>query len=143
VRTLVVDDDQVCRHMLRGVFERYGAVEMVDDGIAAVAAVAAALVRGQGFDLICLDIMMPGLDGRQTLTVIRRLEELLAAGRKPMSIAMATALDDRDSIFRAFRDQADLYFVKPLDPKRMIADLAKLSVVASMDGSPGRPWLPG
>lgn len=67
MRVLAADDNEINRHMLQGYLERLGViVTMVDDG-------TEALERWQAgaFDLICLDISMPGLDGPTALQMIR------------------------------------------------------------------------
>lgn len=129
MRTLVVDDDQICRSLLQHVLSAYGTVAYAVDGVGAVAEVARSLAEGKHFDLITLDIMMPDLDGQQTLTVIRRLEAMFGCD-KPAQIAMTTALDDKDNLFRAFREQADFYFIKPIKLDRVRADLVKAGLIS-------------
>ncbi len=128
MRTLVVDDDQICRSLLQHVLTPYGPVVYAVDGIGAVAEVARSLAEGKQFDLITLDIMMPDLNGQQTLSVIRRLEAMFGCDH-PAQIAMTTALDDKDNVFRAFREQAEFYFIKPLKLDRVRADLAKAGLI--------------
>lgn len=128
MRSLVVDDDQICRSLMQHVLSAYGTVVYAVDGVGAVAEVARSLAEGKQFDLITLDIMMPDMDGQQTLTVIRRLEAMFGCD-KPAQIAMTTALDDKDNLFRAFREQAEFYFIKPLKIDRVRADLAKAGLI--------------
>jgi two-component system chemotaxis response regulator CheY len=130
MRTLVVDDDQICRSLLQHVLTAYGPVVYAVDGIGAVAEVARSLAEGKPFDLITLDIMMPDLDGQKTLTIIRRLEAMFGCDR-PAHIAMTTALDDKDNLFRSFREQADFYFIKPIKIDRVRADLQKAGLISA------------
>jgi two-component system chemotaxis response regulator CheY len=106
----------------------YGPVAYANDGVAAVAEIARSLAEGRPYDLITLDIMMPDLDGKLTLKLVRRLEELFGLIRGAR-IAMTSALDDKESIFGSFRDQADLYFVKPLRLDQIIGELRKLDLI--------------
>ena len=76
MRSLIVDDDNVCRMVLLHKLSPYGPVSYAVDGLGALAEVARSLAQNQPYDLITLDIMMPELDGQQTLKAIRRLEEL-------------------------------------------------------------------
>lgn len=116
MRTLVVDDDFTSRVILEKAFHPYGDVDMVADGEEAVQAARVAIGQGEPYDLICLDIMMPGVDGRTALHRIREVEEksgiLMGKGAK---VAMTTALNDSRNIFGSFREQCDFYMVKPID----------------------------
>jgi two-component system, chemotaxis family, chemotaxis protein CheY len=128
MRTLIVDDDQICRTLLQHALAPFGPVAYAVDGLAALAEVARSLAQGQPYDLITLDIMMPELDGQQTLKAIRRLEELFG-GEKHANIAMTSALDDKKNVLTAFREQAELYFVKPLRLDQVLADLRKAKLI--------------
>jgi two-component system, chemotaxis family, chemotaxis protein CheY len=128
MRTLVVDDDKICRSVLQQTLQPYGAVSYAVDGVSAVAEVARSLSENKPYDLITLDIMMPDLDGKLTLKLIRKLEELFGVihGSK---IAMTSAMDDKASIIGSFRDQADLYFVKPLKLDQVVSELRKAKLI--------------
>jgi two-component system chemotaxis response regulator CheY len=128
MRTLVVDDDRICRTVLQHTLVPFGTVAHAVDGISAVAEVARALAEQRPYDLITLDIMMPGLDGKTTLKIIRRLEELFTIAA-PARVAMTTALDDSASILGSFRDQVDLYFVKPIKLEQVLRELRKAGLI--------------
>ncbi len=128
MRSLVVDDDHICRALLQHALAHFGPVTCAVDGLAAVAEVARSLAQGQPYDLITLDIMMPELDGQQALKVIRRLEELFG-GERRSTVAMTSALDDHKNVLTAFREQAELYFVKPLRLEQVRAELCKAKLI--------------
>lgn len=130
MRTLIIDDDPVCRAVLQQALMAYGPTAFADDGVAAIAAVASQLAKGEPFDLVTLDIMMPDMDGHQTLKAIRRLEELFAVAR-PTRVAVTSAMGDKDSIFSSFREQADLYFVKPIRLDQFMDDLRAHGLIAA------------
>ena len=115
MKSLVVEDDFVCRKTLSSLLGRYGSCDIASDGVEALEAVSLAIREGQHYDLICLDIQMPNLDGQGTLSGIRNQEKdasiLLGYGAK---IIMTTALGDKDNIFKAFRENADGYLTKPI-----------------------------
>jgi len=106
-RILIVDDDEDNREVLRRRLER--------DGHAPACAVngreALDRVADEGFDLVLLDVMMPEMDGYETL---RRLK----AGQKTRDIPviMISALDDLRSIVRCIERGAEDYLPKPFDP---------------------------
>jgi sigma-B regulation protein RsbU (phosphoserine phosphatase) len=105
-RLLVVDDDELNRDMLSRRLERKGySVAVSEDGTGALAQVAE-----RSFDLVLLDVMMPGLSG---LEVLRVLRERHAATELP--VIMATARDQSEDIVQALRLGANDYVTKPLD----------------------------
>lgn len=88
LRVLAADDNEINRHMLQGYLERFGVtVTMVEDG-------AEALGRWEpgAFDLICLDISMPGLDGPAALQLIRAKAEAQGASVPPAIAITSNAM---------------------------------------------------
>lgn len=118
MRTLIAEDDLTSRLLLHGILKRYGQCDVVPNGKRAVEAVSTSLQTGKLYDLICLDIMMPELDGREALRAIR-LEEA-RDGRACAKVLMTTALRDKDSVLGAFREQADGYLVKPIQKAKLL-----------------------
>jgi phosphoserine phosphatase RsbU/P len=103
---LVVDDDELNRDMLSRRLQRKGySVAVSPDGLGAL-----ALVADRAFDLVLLDVMMPGLSG---LEVLRILREQHPATDLP--VIMATARDQSEEIVHALRLGANDYVTKPLD----------------------------
>jgi signal transduction histidine kinase/ActR/RegA family two-component response regulator len=112
-RVLVVDDVTPNRLVARVLLERAGhAVELAADGAEAVA----ALRRG-GFDLVLMDVHMPGMDG---LEATRRIRALEGAGRRVPIIALtADALGDQ--IEQCLAAGMDGHLTKPLDRAALLA----------------------
>lgn len=103
---LVVDDDANNRDILSRRLRRLGyEVELSHDGLDALARVA-----GRAFDVVLLDVMMPGLDGFE---VLRRLRETHHPTAVP--VIMATAKDESEDVVRALGLGANDYVTKPLD----------------------------
>ena len=75
MRTLIVEDDFTSRLLLQTFLSRYGECHIAVNGKEAVAAFRAARESGQWYDLICMDIMMPEMDGQTAVKEIRALEE--------------------------------------------------------------------
>ncbi|HEX3133769.1 MAG TPA: response regulator [Planctomycetota bacterium] len=127
MRILIAEDDDTCSLILSSMFKPYGTSVVVADGDAVIRVVTTELVKQQPFDLICLDIMMPGLDGQACLRCIRAIEQgfgrFAGDGTK---ILMTTALNAPESILTAFRSQCEGYLVKPIDRSRLTAQLASL-----------------
>jgi sigma-B regulation protein RsbU (phosphoserine phosphatase) len=105
-KLLVVDDDELNRDMLSRRLERKGfQVAVSADGAGAL-----ALIADQPFDLVLLDVMMPGLSGLEVLKIIRQKH---AATELP--VIMATARDQSEEIVNALQLGASDYVTKPLD----------------------------
>jgi len=75
LRVLVVEDYFTSRLLLHTFLSRYGECHIAVNGREAMEAFGAAAERGQRYVLICMDILMPELDGRETVRRMRTLEE--------------------------------------------------------------------
>jgi len=130
VTTLIVEDDFVNRLVLQKRLEEYGDVHIAVDGDEAVKAVDAMLESGGLYDLVCLDIMLPNMDGHEALKKIRTAES--EAGYKVgqgSKIIMTTALKDADNVMNAFRQEADGYLVKPIETDALEEQLRRLGLI--------------
>jgi two-component system chemotaxis response regulator CheY len=116
LRALLVEDDFASRLVLQTFLSRYGDCHVAVNGREAVDAFRAAIERGHRYDLICMDIMMPELSGREAVRQIRALEEaqgiFSTSGAK---IIMTTAVNDVKEVAHCFRELCDAYLVKPID----------------------------
>jgi two-component system chemotaxis response regulator CheY len=115
LRVLLVEDDFVSRLLLQTFLSRYGECHIAVNGREAVEAFRSSLGRGQSYDLICMDIMMPEMDGREAVRQLRAMEEahgVLSTGAK---IIMTTAVRDLKEVTGCFHDLCDAYLVKPID----------------------------
>ena len=136
MQILVVEDDFISRRLLCRYLESFGECDVAINGHEAVAAVRTALDNGEHYDLICLDIMMPGKGGQETLEEVRALESKhgIEVGRGS-KVIMTSALEDNEIIRQAFNAAADGYVVKPI-VKRKFMDALK--EVGLMDEPVGR-----
>jgi len=127
MQILVVEDDFISRRLICRYLESFSVCDVAINGAEAVDAVRAALETDNQYDLICLDIMMPGMSGQEALGHIRQLEtdHGLAVGQGA-KVVMTSALEDHDNIRQAFSSSADSYIVKPIEKQKFIATLAEL-----------------
>jgi two-component system, chemotaxis family, chemotaxis protein CheY len=131
MKSLIVEDDFTSRLLLQGLLQPHGECHICVNGIEALVAFRQALANKEPYDLVCLDIMMPEMDGQATLKAIR--DEEAKAGiltRDGAKIIMTTALDDKKNIMNAFREQCDIYLVKPIDKEKLTESLRSLSLIA-------------
>ena len=127
MRVLIADDDFVNRKFLEKILTEYGEVVGVDNGMSVVEEAVKAIEEKNGFDLICLDIMMTRLDGYKTLEAIREAENKLETSEKIRAkVIMISALDEvvLDSI--QVCDDYDAYICKPIVMDKFEALLSKM-----------------
>lgn len=112
MRALVVDDVAANLELLQYFLEGWGEVATAVSGEEALRLVEAALAGSSYFDLICLDIVMPGLDGHETLRRIRQLEA--GYGGVRATVVMVTASRSPEDMQAAADAACDDYLAKPL-----------------------------
>ena len=130
MRTLIVEDDFTSRLLLQAFLSRYGECHIAVNGKEALTAFRAAQESGQRYDLICMDIMMPEMDGQTAVKEIRALEE--AGGTlstQGVKIIMTTALDDVKNVVESFKSLCDAYLFKPIDTGKLLAHLREFDLV--------------
>lgn len=130
LKILIVEDDFTSRRVIHHILDSYGECDVAIDGEEAVDAVRLALEAQDGYDLICLDIMMPRMDGQVALKEIRALEG--AHDIRPghgAKIIITSALDDSDNVLQAFQSECDGYIVKPYDKAKIEGELKQQGLV--------------
>jgi two-component system chemotaxis response regulator CheY len=121
---LIVEDDFTSRKLLARSLRDCGVVDQAADGEEGWTAFTGALAE-EPYDLILLDIVLPGMSGGELLRKIRADERGRGiTGPRRCGIAMATMLSDKDTVLGSFRDEADGYIVKPYSPGSVLKDLA-------------------
>jgi two-component system chemotaxis response regulator CheY len=130
MKTLVVEDDFTSRILMHKFLSPYGEVHIAVNGKEAVGVVREALENNQNYDLICLDVMMPEMDGHAALSEIRKLEvEKGIESGKGSKIVMTTALSDSKNVINAFKEECDAYMVKPVERAKFLKQLRKLDLI--------------
>ena len=72
---LIVEDDVVSRKFMTKFLSKYGKCQVAEDGERAIRLYKEAVAKRQPYDLVCMDILMPKLDGYETLGQIRAYEQ--------------------------------------------------------------------
>ncbi len=130
MKTLIVEDDAISRLLLQEILKRYGTAHAATNGKEAIEAVRSAMDNDEPFDLVCLDIMMPVMDGREALKEIRNLEESRGiTSSRGAKIIMTTALDQLKEVSQAFQGLCDAYLVKPIQKAELLANLQEFQLI--------------
>jgi len=130
MKTLIVEDDFTSRLLLQEYLKDYGSSHVAVNGVEAVDAVSIALENGDPYDLICMDIMMPEMDGHSALRELRMLEEIreIPPSRRA-KIIMTTALGSMKDVMEAYNDACDGYLLKPIVRAVFLKELHDLGLI--------------
>ena len=131
MKCLTVEDDFAARKLLQRYLSDYGDCDVAVDGNEAVAAFRQAIDEKEPYDLICLDIMMPNMDGREALKLIRQIEsEHGIGGHDGVKVIMTTALGDSKNVMESFREGCEAYIVKPVEKGKLLGEIEKLGLIS-------------
>ena len=130
MKTLIAEDDFASRKFMIKYLSKYGDCDATVDGMEATFAFMMALDDGEPYDLVCLDVMMPVLDGYQALKAMRDLEkERGIPEEKKVKIIMMTALNEEKHVKKSFEMGCNVYTAKPIDLKKLEKVLQKLNLI--------------
>lgn len=116
LRVMVVDDELIVRESLKGWLEKFGyAVETAED-----AREALEKLDTEGYDLLFVDIKMPGMDG---IELLKRVKE----DQPDVIVVMITAHGSIESAIDAMKAGASDYLMKPFDPEDLELLVEKLA----------------
>lgn len=130
MKILIVEDDMTSRRFLSKFLSRYGECDVVVDGMEALDAYLISVKEKNPYDLICLDIMMPKVDGVKVLKAIRDFETqrgLLPENR--VKIIITTALADTEYVHKSFELGCEAYAAKPIDTDKLVEVMKKLEII--------------
>ena len=130
-KTLIVDDNSTNRLVLRKIMEKYGPADDAVDGVESIKMFKEAIESNEPYDLICMDIMMPKMDGQEALKHIREIETTMKiVPSEGVKVIMITALNDLKNVSTAYGELCDGYIVKPIDVVSLREELGKLDLAA-------------
>ena len=130
MRTLIVEDAFISQEFLCALMEKRGECVVVGSGEEGVQAFRRSLEDGRPFELVFMDILLPGMDGLQALETIRAME--LENGVAETKVIVITALDDDLAASRAYiHGHALSYITKPIHKPDLEAELEKFGFTGS------------
>ena len=130
LRILIVDDELVAAKIMNSYLKSFGECEVVTSGEEAVTCFEALLQEtGKPYDLVCLDINMPVMDGHTVLKKIREMEEEYdIVPSDSARVIMTTLMNDAKNMSDAFMNRCEIYMVKPIRKVDLVQQLANLGI---------------
>jgi len=120
MKILIAEDDFTSRKYIIKVLSAYGEYDVTVNGLEAIEAYVMAIEEGTPYDLICLDIMMPKIDGLRTLRYIREKEaEMGVVPEKRAKIIITSALAETDIVYKSFEEGYEAFIAKPMDSEKL------------------------
>lgn len=119
MKTLIVEDDFTSRLILQQILSPYGECHMAMNGKEAIDAFIIAITKDAPYNLICLDIMMPEMGGRDALKRIRKLEKEFGINEEDgVKILMMSLMEeDAKPVVELWEEGATAYMCKPIVKK--------------------------
>ena len=130
MKIMIADDEPDVQMILEKMLDTYGECTKCNDGQEAFDTFSASLSKGEGFDLICLDISMPNLTGREALVKIRECEEQNGVEKdKRVKVIMITAHSNMENYTSSFEEGCEAFLPKPFDKEQLINNLKVLNLI--------------
>jgi len=130
MKTLVVEDDFASRLFVQKVLSAYGEVHIAVNGKEAVEAFQMALDEDSPYDLVCMDLKMPEMDGHEAIQEIKELERAARISfENEVKTIILTAFGDIKNVTAGFSRGADSYLVKPLDTNKLLEEIKTLELI--------------
>ncbi len=130
MKVLIAEDDFTSRREMNRLLSKYGECDISVDGREAITAFNLALEANDPYDLVCLDILIPELDGYQVLRTIRTMEreKKVPEGKQSMVI-MTSELSNDKNVMKASELGCEAYVGKPIDSEKFEKELRKLGLI--------------
>lgn len=125
MRCLVIDDEPIARLQLRLLLESRGPVDEAPDAIAGLQRIRDAIADNDPFDLVCIDLSMPGPSGIDAIKMIKDVDQKLRRG-KHTNVVVVTASDDQKDMRAALHQHVDGYLLKPVTPGQIVETIDPL-----------------
>ncbi|SHK48388.1 two-component system, chemotaxis family, response regulator CheY [Selenomonas ruminantium] len=130
MKILIAEDDKLSRTFLLNFLRAYGDCDTADNGMETLDKYMEAFKRGEPYDMMCLDIMMPKVDGLMVLKLIRELEARHhVEAQKQAKIIMMTAIADMEYVDQAFELGCDAYASKPIEMQQVQEVMLDLGLI--------------
>lgn len=131
MKILIAEDDLLSRAFLTEFLQDYGQCDTAENGLETLDKYIEAVKNGAPYDMMCLDIMMPKVDGLMVLKLIREMEsQHRVTAEKQAKIIMMTAIADMDYVDQAFELGCDAYASKPIEIQQVQEVMLDLGLIS-------------
>jgi|GEM_PF-71429 len=129
-KILIVEDNSVALLLQRSIMSTYGICDDVSDGESAMDLFKLALEENAPYDIILLDLLMPGIGGAEVLKRIREIEEKCAIkGLDRSKVIISTTTRESSTLMELFRAETDAYIIKPMTKEKIEKELRNLKLI--------------
>ncbi|MCB0320130.1 MAG: response regulator [Bdellovibrionales bacterium] len=130
MKSLVVEDDFITRKLLQKILSEFGEVDVAVNGDEAIEAFQLARNQATPYNVIFLDIRLPGLDGHGALRALRKREsELGITEPDTVKVVMTTGVTEKNEVLSAFREGCEAYLKKPFERAAILDTLKNLGLI--------------
>jgi two-component system chemotaxis response regulator CheY len=127
---LIVEDDFVSRKFMVKFLSKYGTCQTAEDGEQAINMYKKAQEDKKPYDLICMDIIMPKMDGYETVEQIRKYEKEIGISKNhEVKVIMTSGMDVSRNVTKAFELGCVAYASKPIDMVKFNNILRELQLI--------------
>lgn len=131
INSLVVEDNSIFQKIMHNILKNYGACTVATNGLEGLELYKKSIADNSHYDLICLDIEMPKMDGVSLLDKIRTLEKENNSEKKSI-IVMVTAYGEQDIVRKCCRLGCSSFLIKPVDRHNLEKVLKKHKLLESI-----------
>lgn len=130
MKSLIVEDEFAARRLLQIYLAPFGECDIAINGIEAVKIIEQVINNGVPYDLICLDINMPQMDGMETLKLIRQIEKTNGISEQRRARIIMTSSNAESKYIDGSHDQGcQAYLVKPIRKRDLLAEIERLGLI--------------
>lgn len=129
-KILIVEDNPIASLLQKSIMSTFGVSDAVSDGVTALELFRLSLKENSPYDIILLDLVMPGIGGADVLKQIRELEEQNnIKGLERTKVITLTTSRDSSTLMDLFRAETDAYIIKPLTKDKIEKELKNIGLI--------------
>lgn len=130
MRTLIVEDVHFLALILQRIIEPYSKSDFAHNGTVAIEKYTKAFTKGSAYDLICLDLLLPEMDGFEVLRSVRQFEdEFNLPPEKRTKVIVVSTFNDQKTVAKAHAAGCDSYISKPFRKYMVLKTIEKLGLI--------------
>lgn len=116
MKMMIIEDDSVSSMKMEAILSEYGQCVSFDNGEDALAHLKEQQSSDAPFNLITVDYVLPGICGPE---IIKKIREIEGETNKPVSVALASSIQDEMCINKAISMGCDSFIEKPFTPDKV------------------------